>query len=60
MNNEIAIKILGLLNEQWYKDYLNGISFHTLTSKLSYPENEILQTLEALENNFLITRNEVG
>jgi len=60
MNNEIAMKILELLYEQWFKDYLNGISIYTLISKVAYSENEILQTLEALENNYFVGKNQVG
>jgi len=60
MNNELAIRILEALNEQWFKDYLNGIPFQLFQSKFSEAPNEILQTLEALENSYLIKRNDIG
>lgn len=60
MNNELAYEILNLCYEQWFKDYLIGISIQTFISKLSYPQNEILKTLEILQNRWIVEKDDIG
>jgi hypothetical protein len=57
---ELQLKILGLLYEQWFKDYIAGVSVQHLVSKLGREENDISQSLEILESGALAQKNKTG
>ncbi len=60
MSSEIQLKILGLLYEQWFKDYIAGVSVQYLVSQLGNDENEISQSLEILQSYALAHKNRIG
>ena len=45
MSAEIQHKILGLLYEQWYKNYITGSSIQELIQLSDYSQNELNQSL---------------
>jgi hypothetical protein len=57
MNIGIAGKILELMYEKWFKDYVVGYSKPELINETGYLENEINQAVESLESKGLICHN---
>lgn len=57
MNIEIAGKIIELMYEKWFKDYVVGYSKPELIHETGYEENQINQAVEYLESKGLIYSN---
>lgn len=57
MDIEIAGKIMELMYEKWFKDYVVGYSKPELIHETGYEENEINQAVESLESKGLIYKN---
>ena len=57
MNIDIAGKIMELMYEKWFKDYVVGYSKSELIHETGYEENPINQAVESLESKGLIYNN---
>ncbi len=60
MSLEARQKILGLLYEQWFKNYLVGLSLHRLVELLGLEQNDVSQYVEILQSMALIQQNNIG
>lgn len=57
MDIEIAGKIMELMYEKWFKDFVVGYSKPELIHETGYEENQINQAVESLESKGLIYNN---
>lgn len=57
MNVEIADKIIELMYEKWFKDFVVGYSKPELIRETGYEENQINQVVDYLESKGLIYNN---
>ena len=60
MSVEIQHKILELLYEQWYKNYITGLSIPALIQLSDYGQNEVNQAIEILESHALVQKDKLG
>lgn len=60
MSAELQQKILGLLYEQWFKNYITGLSVSGLIQLSNFGQNEVSQAVEILESHALVQRNRLG
>ena len=57
MSVAVQEKILGLLYDQWFKDYVLGASLEALVSQLDISDVEVYQALDILQTNDLTQQN---
>lgn len=56
----VATRVLESLYDLWFKDYVVGYSILDLARQLQYEENKIIQAIQLLEANGLITTHYPG
>lgn len=59
MSAELQTKVLGLLYDQWFKQWFFGLSPETITSQLNVSGNDLSMVLEILESKYLIERDQM-
>jgi hypothetical protein len=60
MSVAVQEKILGLLYDQWFKDYVLGASLEALVLQLDISDVEVYQALDILQTNGLAQKNKIN